>query len=205
MQQVRGPFLSIFRAAAGSLVLAVFTGMFATVTSAQTIYKWVDERGVVNYGNADVPKKRDVSVVDTTPAVAAQPAAKPREAAARQARLSDADMLREELMRAREEVTRLRQGAAQVAKANTGRGPEGYAAWRDDCEQQHRANCNETTYAAEGQAGGLPQQQPAAVRQPVTYSPKPASDVPGQGTLQVAGSIKPAPKPAGATPVTTMQ
>jgi hypothetical protein len=203
MQHVRGPFLSVFRAAAGSLVLAICAA--APVASAQTIYKWVDERGVVNYGNADVPKTRQVSVVDTTPPVtAAQPNAKPRDTAVRQARLSDADMLREELMRSREEVARLRQNAAPGAKSNSGRAPEGFAAWRETCEQQHRLDCNEATYTAESQSAGA-QPQPAAARQPLTYLPKPALDKSEQATLQVAGSSKPAPKPTGANLITTMQ
>jgi len=109
MQQVRGPFLPIFRAAAGPLVLAI---CFAAPSAfAQTIYKWVDERGVVNYGNADVPKKREVTVVDTTPPVAIQPGANPRDAAPHPVKLTEADMLRGELMRTREEIARLKQAA----------------------------------------------------------------------------------------------
>jgi hypothetical protein len=184
--------------------LAISAVIFNATASAQTIYKWVDERGVVNYGNADVPKTRQVSVVDTTPPVAAQSGAKPRDTAARPTRLSDADMLREELMRSREEVARLRQNPAQTAKGSPGHGPESYAAWREACEQHNRVDCDEATYNAETQAGGLPR-QPAAVRQPVTYAPKPALNTSEQGTLQIAGSPKPAPRSSGTNPITTMQ
>ncbi len=109
MQNVRGPFLTIFRAAAGPLALAI--SIAAPSVHAQTIYKWVDEHGIVNYGNADVPKKREITVVDTTPPVVIQSSVKPRDAVARPVRLSDADMLREELVRSREEIARLKQAA----------------------------------------------------------------------------------------------
>jgi hypothetical protein len=137
MQTLRGPFLSIFRAMAGLTPFVLCLLALAAPASAQTIYKWVDEHGVVNYGNADVPKKGDVKVVDTTPPVAAQAGAKPREAAMHPARLSDADMLREELLRSREEISRLRQSAS-VSKNAASHPPEGFAAWRDACEKQHR-------------------------------------------------------------------
>jgi hypothetical protein len=146
---------------------------------------------VVNYGNADVPKSREVKVVDTTPPVAAQPGAKAREAAAHPARLSDADMLREELLRSREEVARLRQNAT-ISKNGAGHPPEGFAAWRDACEKQHRDDCNEATFNADN---------PSVVNQPVSYS-KPATPDPA---LQVAGSAKPAPRSSVTNPITTMQ
>jgi hypothetical protein len=197
MQMLRGPFLTIFRATAGltPFVLTLFVRslfvLCATTASAQTIYKWVDEHGVVNYGNADVPKSREVKVVDTTPPVAAQPGAKAREAAAHPARLSDADMLREELLRSREEVSRLRQNAS-VSKNGAGHPPEGFAAWRDACEKQHRDDCSEAAFIADN---------PSVVNQPVSYS-KPAAPDPG---LQVAGSGKPAPRTSATNPITTMQ
>ena len=199
MQPIRGPFLSIFRTAAGLLALAV-----SAAAPAQTIYKWVDERGVVNYGNADVPKTREVSVVDTTPQVASQPVAKMRDAPTRPARLSDADMLREELMRSREEIARLRQNAAPGAKSNSGRGTESFATWREECEQQRRADCDEATYAAQNQAGAI-SRQPAAARQPVSYVPKPILNKPEPGTVQIAGASRTVPQAAGANAVVTIQ
>jgi hypothetical protein len=192
MQLLRGPFLALFRVTAG-LTLSVLCLLVpcATPACAQTIYKWVDERGVVNYGNADVPKKGDVKVVDTSPPVAAQAGAKPREAAVHTARLSDADMLREELLRSREEVARLRQSAV-VSKNGTGRPPEGFAAWRESCEKQHRDDCSEAAFNTEN---------PAVINQPVSYS-KPAAPEPA---MQVAGSPKPAPRSSGTIPISTMQ
>jgi hypothetical protein len=193
MQLLRGPFLSIFRAAAGltSFVLCLLV-LCAGPASAQTIYKWVDERGVVNYGNADVPKSREVKVVDTTPPVAAQAGAKTREAAAHPARLSDADMLREELLRSREEITRLRQNAAATPKNIAGHPPEGFAAWRDACEKQHRDDCSEAAFNTDN---------PSASNQPVNYS-KPTAPEPA---MQVAGPAKPATRSSGTNPITTMQ
>jgi hypothetical protein len=192
MQMLRGPFLSVFRAAAGlTLFVPCLLVLCAGTASAQTIYKWVDEHGVVNYGNADVPKKGEVKVVDTTPPVAAQPFAKPRDAAAHPVRLSDADMLREELLRSREEISRLRQNAA-VSKNGTGHPPEGFTAWRDACEKQHRDDCSEAAFTADN---------PSVVNQPVNFS-KPAAPDPA---MQVAGPAKPAPRPSVTNPITTMQ
>jgi hypothetical protein len=192
MQTLRGPFLTVFRATAGlTLAVPCLFVLSATTASAQTIYKWVDERGVVNYGNADVPKSREVKVVDTTPPVAAQASAKTREVAAHPARLSDADMLREELLRSREEIARLRQNAS-VSKNGTGHPPEGFAAWRDACEKQHRDDCSEAAFIAEN---------PSVANQPVSYS-KPAAPDPA---LQVAGPAKPAPRSSVTNPITTMQ
>jgi hypothetical protein len=193
MQTLRGPFLSVFRAAAGqTLSVLCLLALCAATASAQTIYKWVDEHGVVNYGNADVPKKGEVKVVDTTPPVAAQPGAKARDAAARPVRLSDADMLREELLRSREEIARLRQNSAAVPKSGLGHPAEGYAAWRDACEKQHRDDCSEAAFNADN---------PSVVNQPVSYS-KPTAPEPA---LQVAGPAKPAPRSSGTNPITTMQ
>jgi len=166
--------------------------LWVSTSSAQTIYKWVDERGVVNYGNADVPKSRDVKVVDTTPPVAAQAGAKTRDAAVRPARLSDADMLREELLRSREEIARLRQTAASAPKNSASHPPEGFGAWREACEKQHRDDCSEAAFTAEN---------PPALNQPVSYS-KPAAPDPA---MQVAGAPKPAPRSSGTNPITTMQ
>jgi hypothetical protein len=144
---------------------------------------------VVNYGNADVPKKGEVKVVDTTPPVAAQSGAKTIAAVARPARLSDADMLREELLRSREEVARLKQSSAGSKSAP--HPPEGYSAWREACEKQHRDDCSEAAFNADN---------PPAVN-PVSYA-KPATPDP---SLQVAGSAKPAPRSSITNPITTMQ
>jgi hypothetical protein len=140
MQHVRGPFPPEFRYAA-ALVLTLIAA--APAMAQQTIYKWVDERGVVNYGNAQVPKNSNVSLVDTTPRVAASTDAKPAGPAARTGRLSDADVLREQLARSQDEISRLKQAAGGAPA----RRPD-FATWRLQCEKEHHVDCNEETYNA---------------------------------------------------------
>jgi Domain of unknown function (DUF4124) len=208
MQRLRGPFPSVFRATAVLPVLfaalLVNCCLATNPAFAQTIYKWVDERGVVNYGNAEVPKSKDVSIVDTAPQVVSQPDVKAREA--KQAKAVEADSLREQLQRSRDEVARLRQNSAQgYTGGNTSKGSDSFfAAWREDCERKHRTDCTEATYAAETQA--VP--APGALRPPANTQPappnkavfnKPAKDA----SMQFAGAGKLAP---GATkPITVMQ
>jgi hypothetical protein len=114
MQYVRGPFPPEFRDAAASLAFAILLSAAApAMAQQQSIYKWVDEHGVVNYGNAEVPKNTNISLVDTSPQITARPAdAKPGASAAKPTRLSDADVLREQLARSHEEIARLRRAAA---------------------------------------------------------------------------------------------
>jgi hypothetical protein len=120
MQYVRGPFPPKFRDAGRSLALALLILAAApALAQQQSIFKWVDERGVVNYGNAEVPKNVAVSLVDTTPQASAKPDSRSAANAARPARLSDADVLREQLARSHEEIARLRQAAAAANGATT--------------------------------------------------------------------------------------
>jgi hypothetical protein len=199
MQRLRGPFLSVFRATAVVPVLFAGACLVTIPAFAQTIYKWVDERGVVNYGNAEVPKSKDVSIVDTTPQVVSQPDAK-----ARQAKSSDTDALREQLQRSREEVSRLRQNSTQGYTGNANRGSDAYAAWREDCERKHRTDCNEATYSAETQAAQAP--QPGAVRPPANTPPKAVFNKPAKdASVQLAGAGKLAPNSGATRPITLMQ
>jgi hypothetical protein len=116
MQHVRGLFPSKIRLAGVVFALAAAAACpWCGPASAQTIYKWVDERGVVNYGNADVPKKGNVSVVDTTPALIGQPAAKPHENMIRPGKPGDAESSREAAPRMHDEGAKLRPVSAPAA------------------------------------------------------------------------------------------
>jgi uncharacterized protein DUF4124 len=120
MQHVRGLFPSKIRLAGVVFALAAAAAcLFSGPVSAQTIYKWVDERGVVNYGNADVPKKGNVSVVDTTPAVIGQPAAKPHENTNRPGKAAEAAPERDAAPRMHDEGARMRPVSAPAASAAT--------------------------------------------------------------------------------------
>jgi hypothetical protein len=190
MHQVRGPFPPEFRSAAGAALLVICALSALPAMAQQSIFKWVDDRGVVNYGNAEVPKNSAVSLVDTSPQAASHPAVK-IESRARPARLSDADVLREQLARSQEEIARLRQASAAgpPAASTAARRAENYAAWRAQCESEHRADCDEETFAAE--------KKPAA--KPVANRAKPSA-----ASLQYAATPKPAAKTAGGTD-TSMQ
>ena len=208
MQHVRGPFPSFSRApgrrvlVSGGLALAI--ALCASGASAQAIYKWVDERGVVNYGNADVPKSRDVSIVDTAPPVALQPDAKRRESATPASKLSDADLLRQELVRTRDENARLRQNVAQFTPASAPQHADVYAAWREQCERQRHVDCDEGTFVAEARVAPLIR-QPVLVRQPVKVLPRPVPAKSAQNTPRPLEYRRNPPKYAVAKPLTTTQ
>ncbi len=192
MHQVRGPFPPEFRSAAGAALFIICSLAASTTMAQQSIYKWVDDRGVVNYGNSAVPKNTAVSLVDTSPQAAAQTAAK-AENPGRYARLSDADVLREQLARSQEEIAKLRQASAGGSAAGNGtsataRHAEDYANWRARCESEHRVDCDEETFNVE--------KKPAA--KPIANRAKPSP-----ASLQFAATPKTAPKTAGGSATST--
>jgi len=185
MKFIRGAFPTFFRPAAALFGCALALALLPGGADAQAIYRWVDERGVVNYGNTDVPKDREVKAVDTTPKVAVRAESPPAVAAARP---SDTESLRRELARAREEVSRLRQDATA---ANSGARPgPSYAEWREECERQRRVDCDDpAAYAAAGSVAGV-LRQPVILRRP-HLAPKPIPVAPRK-EVRVLESGKPA-------------
>ena len=199
MQNVRGVFPSFFRPAAVALACSLAAAAVPADASAQAIYKWVDERGVVNYGNAEVPKDREVKAVDTAPKVALRSEPGPGSGAAN-AKPNDTELLRQELARTREEVSRLRQNVAAVNSGAAKARRASYAEWREDCERQRRVDCNEGAYAAsESEAGVLRQ---AVIQRRPHPAPKHVLVAPKK-ELRVLESAKP-PK-AAIKPLASLQ
>lgn len=193
MKHVRGPFPPKFRAAAGSIAFSICALAGAPALAQQAIYKWVDERGVVNYGNTDVPKNITVSLIDTAPPVAAiqpQSTALP----------GDAEALREQLAKSQEEVARLHATAgAQVAA----RKAEPFEAWRQRCESDHRVDCDKETYTAELRADSLVRRP--IVRQPAKALPPPLPVRPKAVSMEVNRSPKPGMNPGTKLPAISLQ
>ena len=197
MQNVRGVFPSFFRPAAVTLACSLAAAAVPVGASAQAIYKWVDERGVVNYGNAEVPKDREVKAVDTAPKVAVRSEPGP---GATNAKPNDTELLRQELARTREEVSRLRQNVAAVNSGTAKTRRAAYAKWREDCERQRRVDCDEGAYAAsESDAGVLRQ---AVIQRRPHVAPKHVPAAPKK-ELRVLESAKP-PK-AAIKPLASLQ
>jgi hypothetical protein len=197
MQHVRGPFPSFFRPAALALACAVGGALFPGAVPAQAIYKWVDERGVVNYGNAEIPKDREVKAVDTAPKVVVRSDPAAGGAAAAGAKTSDTELLRQELARTREEVARLRQNVAAVnsSVAKTRRG-ESRIEWREDCERQRRVDCDDEGANPGSRADGAVMRQPVILHRPpaAAAKPKPAAPKKAEPLLESRpdrGTIKP--------------
>ena len=205
MQHVRGPFPSFFRLAAGLFTLAVCASVGMPGASAQTIYKWIDERGVVNYGNSEIPKSRDVSIVDTAPPVWVRPDSKSRESTSDLAtpQRGNTPQLRQERARSREETARPRTNVAQVNSGNSSKSSSAYATWREACERQRRVDCNEATYTDETRAG--PAHHAARVRQPVVVEPKPVTNNIRPTSLRLVENHNVAARSTGTRPITTMQ
>jgi hypothetical protein len=181
MQYVRGAFPSFFRPAAIALACGLGAAGLSGAVSAQAIYKWVDERGIVNYGNAEIPKDREVSAVDTAPKVVVRSDPRPRDAASAGAKPSDSELLRQELARTREEVARLRQNVAAVnSSASKHRRGESYVEWREECERQRRVDCDDDgAYPGSRIEGGVIR-QPVILRRPAVTVPKPIPVAPNK-------------------------
>jgi hypothetical protein len=192
MQHVRGPFPSFFRPAAVALACGLGAAIFAGSVPAQAIYKWVDTRGVVNYGNAEVPGDREIKAVDTAPKVVVRSDTGPGKATAASAKPSDTELLRQELTRTREEVARLRQNVAAVnSRASKYRGGESTIDWREECERQRRVDCNDHgAYPGSRPEEGIVR-QPVILRRPAAPVAKPIPVMPKKD-LPVLESAKPA-------------
>ena len=140
-------------AALGVLLAAVLAICAAapTAASASTVYKWTDEKGVVNYTTTP-PDKRKAVVIEAAPAVEGKPYAGGyseagywRERSQREA-LRD---LREERLRGETEAlrqSRLRQEAAVIeAQAKQKSVAQ---LMQEQCRSERRIDCDSAPYGA---------------------------------------------------------
>jgi hypothetical protein len=171
------------------LHLAILAALVALAPAARAeVYKWVDEKGVVNYSSTPPENRKSTKLdeeqgrVSTIPAFDSSKSGAPRREQA----------LQERVARLEEEVARARQ-AAMVDEAAAA---QAYRAWREHCIAQRRVDCDNPYAASYADWGGV--FVPGVVARPVrrvagTYIPT------GKIAVGVGGVVGPylRPPPGG--------
>ena len=131
-------------AALGALALGAAVLLAAPVAHAQQVYKWTDEKGVVNYTTTP-PSLRKAAVVDVAPAVTGKGVLMDYDEArywrARDQRESASEMTMERMRRDTETLrqTRLRQEIASAEAAAQQKSATQRAI--DQCRSERRVDC----------------------------------------------------------------
>ena len=151
-------------------ILATLTAAVLASPAGAEIYKWVDDKGVVNYSNTPPGNRKSVKLDEEQGRVSTIEAydysrggASKREQA-----------LQERVARLEQEVARGRQTAALDAAAAA----EAYRVWREQCIAQRRVDCDDP-YAASFVDPGYVYPYPGAA----VVTPR-----------RVAGAYRPTPK-----------
>jgi len=164
----------------------------AGVAHAQ-VYKWTDEKGVVNYSSTPPPKGRSGKIVEEDNG---RVSTIPADPSARDAQPSPSERA------LRDRVDRLEQDAAaqrQTAGANDAAAQEAYRRWYEQCRADRRVDCdnpvgyNDPGYAVYPPGVARPGQRPLVPNAPGQFRPTP-NVVQGGG-----GAVGPyfAPPPGG--------
>lgn len=182
--------------------IAVGASLLAGGPAQAQVYKWVDEKGVVNYTTSPPPKGRTatrlnedegrVSTIPHTPVAA--PDGDPRERALQERTL---------------ELERSAEAQRQATAANELQAQEAYRQWLQQCRAERRADCDAPYSSSYFDPGfgyvypPLPRPRPL-IRQPApgTYQPTPGIVQGGGGVTgpyyrPPAGGIAAGPGPAG--------
>jgi len=147
--------------------------------AADTVYKWIDEKGVVNYTTTP-PSKRKAVTVDVAPAVAGQGVVMDYDEArywrSRNAREAANDMENSRLQRDTEQLrqSRLRQEIAAAESATRQKSAAQMAG--DQCRSERRVDCESSGGMAGVSGSSLYAYQPIVVVAPqpaTTTSPGP--------------------------------
>jgi hypothetical protein len=160
------------------LLATVAAPLWLALPAHAEIYKWVDEKGVVNYSNTPPENRRSVKLDDDTGRVStieaydySKDGAKQREQA-----------LKDRVAQLEEETARNRQAAAQQELAAA----EAYRMWREFCIAQRRIDCDDP-YALPSDPGypiyGVGVAPLPARRVPGMYRPTPRFAVGGGGVV----------------------
>ena len=136
-----------------TLVLVVAVALAAQMAQAQSVYKWTDEKGVVNYTTTP-PSSRKAAVVDVAPAVAAQALPADYDEARYWRERSQREAASElALERMRIDTENLRQARLrQEIAASEAAAQQKSAAQRaiDQCRSERRVDCESTPLATAG-------------------------------------------------------
>jgi hypothetical protein len=143
-------------------------------------YKWVDEKGVVNYSNMPPENRKSVKLDDEQGRVSTIEAYDySRDGAAKRAQA-----LQERVSRLEQEVSRAR--GRQTAALDEAAAAEAYRQWREQCFAQRRIDCDDPYAAAydPGLVYPYPALVPAPARRvPGMYRPTPKFAVGGGGVV----------------------
>ncbi|MFN0164095.1 MAG: DUF4124 domain-containing protein [Burkholderiales bacterium] len=132
------------------LSLAIIAGLaFASAhapATANTVYKWTDERGVVNYTTTPPPKARGGTTVLATPALESHVTADEEEARYWRERRQRETLRDMEAARERRETQAMRQAQARhsmaLASQSAARDEEARRAAREQCLRERRIDCD---------------------------------------------------------------
>ncbi len=155
--------------------------LLAAPAAHAEIYKWVDEKGVVNYANTPPENRQSVKLDETQGRVSTIEAYD----YARDGATKREQALQERVARLEQEVARGRQVAATDELAAA----EAYRRWREQCFAQRRIDCDDPDAAAldPGYVHPFPIVQPVrpvpARRVPGMYRPTPKFAVGGGGVI----------------------
>jgi hypothetical protein len=122
-----------------TILLCMLLGT-ASPAMAGTVYKWTDQRGVVNYSTAPPPEAQRMVTVDTTPAVATAGGANDEDARAwreQRARELARDKREVEAMRQKREADQARQDQYRQQLTLAGQ----YASTEEERRRQAREQC----------------------------------------------------------------
>ncbi|MBL8380715.1 MAG: DUF4124 domain-containing protein [Burkholderiales bacterium] len=157
---------------------------------ASTVFKWTDERGVVNYTTTPPPHARGVSTVNAAPAVETRTTADEEEARYWRERrqreaLREVEQARDRRERQELQQAQMRQAERLAAQAAT-RDDDARRALREQCLRERRVDCDNASSWSPGYYTG-----PVVVRrfpaQPITSAaPFP---VPGNSLGPAPGTI----------------
>ncbi len=133
----------------------MFAALLATAAAqaapAASVYKWVDEKGIVNYTTTPPPAQRKASVVDVAPAVTGRSALHGYPdlsySWARDAR-DAAGQWELERMRSQGEQTRQAQSRQELAAQRAARNQTAHQQAIDRCRSQRHVDCETNPYPA---------------------------------------------------------
>jgi hypothetical protein len=137
---------------AGSAVFTLCAALAcATSSFAGSVYKWTDQRGVVNYSSAPPPDAQRLKVVDTSPAVGLAGGASSEDVRywrEQRARELARDMREVETLRQRREAEQARQDQFRhqlaLASQASGGDEERRRLAREQCLRERRVDCDQT-------------------------------------------------------------
>ncbi len=134
---------------ARNVAIAVLLGVLASNAAANTVFKWVDEKGVVNYATAPPPAARNLVAINAAPALVSTGQPGDEEARywrERRGRESLRDAREDQDVRLRRETEELRQvqirQQMQLAAQSANSDEQRLRLAREQCLRERRIDCD---------------------------------------------------------------